>query len=418
MRIIVQKFGGGVIKDTKLIEQVADIIAQTKTKNTAVAVVVSAMGDTTDDLLKLAKKINPALPGRETDMLLTSGERITMSLLTLALLRKGYDALSFTGSQVGIITNEQHSDARIVEIRGTRLKHALAQGKIPIVAGFQGVSLNREITTLGRGGSDITAVAIAAYLNAKQCELYKDVPGVFTEDPKTFANVKHIPLISYDEMAELTNAGSEILQPRACALASKYNIDLAIKCFFRKDCETMITGNKKLLNKHNNQHTEKAFVRAITHSNKLARLSLVAVPKLPKCLHQVIVRLAQAKIPLLFFAHGVPYQNKFDLSFIVSAENYSKAKTVLEKTTKIVNAEKLEIAHNLASISLVGPGISNDTEIFSALFDVLHKLGIHIDAFSSSEMKITCFLRQENLKKAVSTLLKKFNLVNMRKGYK
>ncbi len=409
MRIIVQKFGGGVISDISAIEKVADIISKRISKNTTVAVVVSAMGNTTDELLKLAKKVNPLLPGRETDMLLTSGERITISLLALALINKGYDAVSFTGSQVGIITDEHHTDARIVEIRGARLKQALKNGKIPIVAGFQGVSYNREITTLGRGGSDVTAVALAAYLNAEQCELYKDVSGLFTENPKIFPKSKHIPFISYDEMAELTNAGSEIIHTRACALASKYNIDLIIKCFTRKDCMTTVTGKRKLLRK--NQQTEKAFVRAITHSGNLYRLSLVAVPKLSKCLHQVIVRLAEAKIPLLFFAHGVPYQNKFDLSFIVSADNYKKAKSVLEKTATIINAEKLEIAKNLASISLVGPGISNDIEIFSMLFQTLHKLGIHIDAFTSSEMKITCFLRQENVIKAINALLKEFKLI-------
>lgn len=412
MHIIVQKFGGSVIKDNKAIERVAHIITKTKTKNTAVVVVVSAMGDTTDSLLKLAKSINPHPPGREIDMLLTSGERITMSLLSLAITHKGYDAVSFTGSQVGIITNEQHTDARIVEIKGKRLYEALKQNKIPIIAGFQGVSLNREITTLGRGGSDVTAVALAAFLNANCCELYKDVSGVFTENPKVFSNVKHIPMISYQEMAELTTAGSEILHPRACALASKYNVPLLIKSFLRKDYSTMITKNQRLPKKKNKLYTEKAFIRAITHSYNLTRLSLVAVPQLPKCLHQVIVRLAQAKIPLLFFAHGIPYHNKFDLSFIVSDENCKKAKMVLEEAAQIVNAEKLLIANNLASISLVGPSISNDVEIFATLFETLHKLGIHIDAFSSSEMKITCFLREENVKRAVRALLQKFHLLN------
>jgi aspartate kinase len=353
--------------------------------------------------------VNPALPGRETDMLLTIGERITMSLLSLAILRKGFDAISFTGSQVGIITDEQHTDARIIEIRGNRLKDALKKNKIPIIAGFQGMSQNREITTLGRGGSDVTAVAISAYLNAARCELYKDVAGIFTENPKDFSTVKHIPEITYQEMAELTVSGSEIIHPRACAIASKYNIPLIIKSFKGKDYSTMVGFNKQKTEKTKNK-TEKAFVRAITHSYNLTRLSLVAVPHVSKCLHQVIVRLAQARIPLLFFAHGVPYRNKFDLSFIVSDTDYKKAANVLENAAKLVNAEQLVVARNLASISLIGPSISNDVNIFTQLFNVLHKLGVHIDAFTSSEMKITCFLRKKDVKPAISVLLKRFQL--------
>lgn len=410
MDIIVQKFGGGIIENIEAIERAAGIITRTKNKNTAVVAVVSAMGNTTDSLLKLAKKVNPNLPGRETDMLLTIGERITMSLLSLAILRKGLKAMSFTGSQVGIITDEQHTDARIIEIRGNRLKDALKNDTIPIIAGFQGVSLNHEITTLGRGGSDVTAVAIAAYLDAKRCELYKDVSGIFTENPKDFSDVKHISEITFQEMAELTVSGSEVIHPRACALASKYNIPIIIKSFKGKDFSTMIVGDKKN-KKRIKKHAEKAFVRAITHSYNLTRLSLVAVPHVSKCLHQVIVRLAQARIPLLFFAHGVPYHNEFDLSFIVSDNDYKKASSVLENAAKLVSAEQLVVARNLASISLVGPGISSDIEIFTHLFDILHKMGIHIDAFTSSEMKITCFLQKKDVKPAIAALLKKFHLL-------
>jgi aspartate kinase len=410
MKIIVQKFGGSIIKNIKSISQVADIVTKSKTKNQSVVVVVSAMGDTTDSLKKLANKVNPQPSGRETDMLLTIGERITMSLLSMAISRKGFDAVSFTGSQVGIITDNEHTDARIMEIRGNRLRAALKQNKIPIVAGFQGVSLNKEITTLGRGGSDVTAVAIAAFLHADRCELYKDVAGVFTENPKMFSGVKHISKISYQEIAELTTAGSEILHPRACALASKYNISLEIKSFLRKDYSTMIVKNRRQPVGRSKLNTEKAFVRAITHTYNLSRLSLVAVPQLPICLHQVIVHLAQARIPLLFFAHGVPYQKKFDLSFIVTNENVKKAKAVLDNAARLVNAEKLVVAGDLASLSLIGPGISSDVEIFTSLFEILHKLKIHIDAFTSSEMKITCFLKTKDVKKAIAALLKKFNL--------
>ncbi|MEO0083626.1 MAG: aspartate kinase [candidate division WOR-3 bacterium] len=412
MNIIVQKFGGSVIKDFKTIEKIAQIITRTVNNNTRVVVVVSAMGDTTDKLLHIAHQINPLPPGRELDMLLTCGERITMSLLALAINRLGYNAISFTGSQVGIITNEQHTDAKIVDIRGTRLKQALNKGKIPIIAGFQGMSLNREITTLGRGGSDVTAVAIASFLKASYCELYKDVPGVFTENPKFFRNVKHIPLISYQEMTELASSGSEIIHPRACALAFKYNIPIIIKSLSKRGLSTMISKDSYNLKPITKEYTEKAFVRAITHSYNLSRFSLVAVPQLPKCLHQVIVRLATAKIPLLFFAHGAPYQKKFDLSFIIEDKDYQRAKKTLTEASKIIGAEKLLIARKLASISLIGPNIGSDVEIVSRLFETFHKLKIHIDAFSSSEMKITCYLPGKKVKAAVRALLKKFNLLN------
>ncbi|MCX8015179.1 MAG: aspartate kinase, partial [candidate division WOR-3 bacterium] len=339
------------------------------------------------------------------------GERITMALLALAINRLGYEAVSLTGSQVGIITNEQHTDAKIVDIKGTKLKQLINSQKIPIIAGFQGISTNREITTLGRGGSDVTAVAIASFLNADYCELYKDVPGVFTENPKIFNNVKHIPSISYQEMTELAAGGSEIVHPRACALASKYQIPIIIKSLTEKGLSTMINKNYNSLKQTSRKYTEKAFVRALTHSYNLSRFSLVAVPQLPKCLHQVIVRLATAKIPLLFFAHGTPYHKKFDLSFIIEDKNFQKAKKVLTEASKIIGAEKLLVARKLASISLVGPNIGNDVEIVSNLFETFHKLKIHIDAFSSSEMKITCYLSEDKVKKAVRALLHKFNLL-------
>jgi aspartate kinase len=295
-----------------------------------------------------------------------------------------------------------------MEIRGARLREALHNNRIPIIAGFQGISQNKEITTLGRGGSDVTAVAIAAYLNAKQCELYKDVGGIKTENPADFTNLKHIYNITYGEILELTTAGAEVIHPRACALAYKYNIPILIKSFNRKGLSTMIkTDCSNYKNK-----TEKAFVRAIAHSDDLCRLSLIAVPQLSKCLHQVIVRFAEAHVPLILFSHGIPYHKKFDLSFIVKKAHFKKAKTVLDNAMKIVNAENLVIADNLASISLIGPGISGDVEIFSTLFEALHKMSLHIDAFSSSETKITCFLNKKDTKKAVKALLKKFNLIN------
>ncbi|MCS7258851.1 MAG: aspartate kinase [candidate division WOR-3 bacterium] len=410
MKLIVQKFGGSILKDLKSIEQVAEVVAATKDHN-RVIVVVSAMSNHTDDLINMARKINPAPPPRELDMLLTIGERLTMSLLSLALTKRGYQAMSFTGSQVGIITDNEHTNAKILNIRGKRIVEALKNDIIPIVAGFQGVSINNEITTLGRGGSDITAVALAAFFKADRCELYKDVSGIFTENPKIFPKAKPIHEITYEELAEMTSSGAEIVSHRACELAIKYDVPLIIKSFSTPNRAIIIEKTMKTQNNYNYYNLEKPFVRAVTHLLNLNRLTLIAVPKLPKCLHQVIVRLAEAKIPLVFFSHGVPYNNHFDLSFIVTQENFPKALDVLKEVKKSVNAQKIDITQNLAAISLIGPGISSDPDIFNKVFCVFHKLGVHIDAFSSTEMKITCFIDQKHYKKVINALLKKFKLV-------
>ncbi|MEO0093467.1 MAG: aspartate kinase [candidate division WOR-3 bacterium] len=402
MALIVQKFGGSLLSSLKKIRQVAKLIAQNKQAGNQIVVVVSAMGDETDELIELASKLSPQPPKRELDMLLTAGERKSLALLAIALDRLGYEAVSLTGSQVGILTDDNHTDARIIRIKGFRLKEALGLGKIPIVAGFQGMSQSREITTLGRGGSDITAVALAAWLKANVVELYKDVDGIFTEDPKEFPAVKHIAKISYDEMSELTRAGSQVLQPRACALAAKYNLNLNIKSMTGKG--TIVTDNKIL---------EKPVVRAITHSKNLCRFSLIKVPQQKSTavpIAQAVSKLAQAKIPFVFFAHGVPVQNHFDLSFIIPKSAYSEAERVLSKIKTKLDAKELFIQKNLGSVSLIGAGIGSNPQTIAILFKTLQQLGIHVDAFSTAESRITCYFHQKDLKRAIEHLLDRFRL--------
>lgn len=403
MSLIVQKFGGNTLANVIRIKQVAQKIALNKKLGDRIIVVVSAMGDETDRLTKLAHQISLQPPKRELDMLLTAGERQSIALLCIALTALGCDAVSFTGSQVGIVTDENHTDARIMKIKGFRLQETLNSDKIPVVAGFQGVSINREITTLGRGGSDVTAVALAAHLNADRCEFYKDVSGVFTEDPKRFRGVKRIAEIPYDEMLELTVSGSQVLHPRACALAAKYNLNLAIKSIYDKGEGTMIMVK-------NSRQLEKPMVRAITHSTSLSRFSLLGVPQKEQCLSQAVSQLAQAKIPLVFFAHGVPVEHRFDLSFIIPEPAFKSAEQVLARIKVKLKAEKLLIQKNLGSVSLVGSGIGSDSKIIAALFNTLQRLGIHIDAFSTAESKITCYFNQKFINSAVIHLLDKFNL--------
>ncbi len=403
MALIIQKYGGSSVADINYIQNVAKRIVARRRAGDRVVVVVSAMGETTDRLEQLAKSVNPNPDPRELDMLLTAGERQTMALLALAIMGYGYPAQSFTGSQIGIITDRFHADARIQEIRLLRLIEALKSGKIPIVAGFQGVSEDREITTLGRGGSDVTAVALAAALNAESCELYKDVDGIFTENPLEFPGAKPVREITFAELAELAQAGAEVIHPRACALAEKYRVPLKIRSSFTNKRGTMVTQRKIA-------KMEKAFVRAITHQHKLARVALTDVAKKRRCLHQVITQLAAARIPVLFFSHGITHHDRFDLSFIIPEETLDTAHKIMEKLMSEVRAQGLDITSDLASVSLIGPGVGTDTEILSGTLDTLQQAQVHLEAFALSATRLTCFLRRPHLKVAIAALLARFRL--------
>uniref|UniRef100_A0A7C4CDA1 Aspartokinase n=1 Tax=candidate division WOR-3 bacterium TaxID=2052148 RepID=A0A7C4CDA1_UNCW3 len=399
--VVVQKFGGSSLEDLDAIRRVAARIVATRRKGCRVVVVVSAMGSTTDKLQEMARAITPNPQRRELDMLLTAGERQTMALLSLAIMAAGEAAQSFTGSQVGIITDRFHSDARIQEIRGTRLLECLRRGAIPIVAGFQGVSYDREITTLGRGGSDVTAVALAAWLKADRCEFYKDVDGLFTENPAVFPLVRPVARISFTELAELAASGAEVIHPRACALAEKYRVPLIIRSSFTRKRGTVVTHPDKL---------EKAFVRAITHRQQLARVSLVDVRKKRRCLHQVVTRLAAARVPVLFFNHGVVHDTRFDLSFIIPKDHLADARPVIAALAREVGATRTDINADLCSVSVVGPGVGTDAEILSGTLDTLHQAGIHLDAFATSATSLCCFLPEEDLRLAATALLARFRL--------
>jgi aspartate kinase len=401
MALVVQKYGGSSVADIERIRRVARRIVATRAAGNRVVVVVSAMGGTTDALTKMAHEITPSPQRRELDMLLTAGEREAMALVSLAIMHEGLEAVSFTGSQVGIITDRFHSDARIEEIRCDRLRRALRSRVIPIVAGFQGVSPEREVTTLGRGGSDVTAVALAAVLGADRCELYKDVDGVHTENPTEFPGVRLVPRLSFEELAELAGSGSEVIHPRACALAAKYRVQLSIRSSFNDKRGTTVAKLEKM---------EKAFVRAMTHNHKLVRLSLVDVPKKKHCLHQVVTQLAAARVPVVFFNHGVVHDDRFDLSFIIPEAQLAAAKTILARLAKQVRAARLEVKDSLCSVSVVGPGVGSDPEILSGTLETLHRVGVHLDAFSTSETRLSCFMDRKDLRLAAAALLARFRL--------
>jgi aspartate kinase len=285
---------------------------------------------------------------------------------------------------------------------------------IPIVAGFQGVSLDREVTTLGRGGSDVTAVALAAVLGADRCELYKDVDGVHTENPHEFPGARLVPRLSFEELSELAGSGSEVIHPRACALAEKYRVPLWILNAAGKTGDSPGSGTA-LFKKRGTmvarlEKLEKAFVRAMTHSHRLVRLSLVDVPKKKKCLHQVVTQLAAERVPLVFFNHGVTHRDRFDLSFIIPESHLEAAKAVLARLAKKVRAANLEVKAGLCSVSVVGPGVGSDPEILSGTLETLHRVGVHLDAFSTSETRLSCFMDREDLRLAAAALLARFRL--------
>ncbi|HDQ99793.1 MAG TPA: aspartate kinase [candidate division WOR-3 bacterium] len=401
MPLIVQKFGGGSLADLGRIRRVARRIASTRRKGNRVVAVVSAMGRTTDELTRLAHELSPAPRRRELDMLLTAGERQTMALLSIALTELGCEAVSFTGSQVGIITDRLHSDARIEEIRGDRLRDALCRNRVPIVAGFQGMSADREITTLGRGGSDVTAIALAAVLKAAACELNKDVEGVFTENPHEFPQARFVPEISFGELSELAGSGSEVIHPRACALAEKYRVPLVIRSAFSRKRGSIVKPTKQL---------EKAFVRALTHSHEIVRINLLDVPRRGRCLHQVITRLAEARIPVLLFSHGSLHGGRFDLTYYLPGRFRDPAAEILGAVAREVGTKGVELADDLASVSVVGPGIGSDPEIMSGTLDTLRQVGCHLAAFSASETRLTAFLDRKDLKTAGAALLGRFRL--------
>jgi aspartate kinase len=406
MAVVVMKFGGTSLATSGLIREAAKKVSKIRKKDDVV-VVVSAMGQSTDDLFAMSKEITARPRARELDMLLTAGERISVALLSMALGEQNLEAISYTGSQVGIITDTKHTDAKILEIRCDRIKKALKENKTPVVCGFQGVSTEKEITTLGRGGSDTTALALSAALNAKKCIVYTDVDGVFTEDPNKFPGVKKVGKIAYDEMLELSSRGSQILHPRASSIAARFNIPVEIKNSFNNKSGTLIT---------NLGHIERPKPKAVTHSDDLYLVTLVRVPKRPKYLSQIITELTSCGIHIKFFFHGISDAKKFDLSFITPLEEKKSVRSILEEIIKKLKVKAIKESADIASISIIGRGIGSENRILFDVFKTLSKARIHVEAVTTSELSINIFLRKKYLRKAINSLLNKFHLKNSPRG--
>ncbi|MFH1360815.1 MAG: aspartate kinase [Candidatus Omnitrophota bacterium] len=400
--IIVQKFGGSSVANTDRIKEVAKRVVSYKSNRSDLVVVVSALGDTTDELLDLASQITNNPPERETDMLISTGEQISCALLAMAIKKLGYDAISLTGAQVGIKTDKTHTKARIVKIDAKRIKNALAENKIVIVAGFQGVTQNDEITTLGRGGSDLTAVALAITLNALVCEIFTDVKGIYTTDPRIEARAKKIDLITYDEMLEMAALGAQVMQPRSIEVAKRFNIPIHVRSSFSKEEGTMIVrANKKL---------EGVEVRGVTINKSEAKITICSVPDKPGVAARIFTAISKAGINVDTIVQNVSHTRQTDISFTVPKAELNKALRATRETARKIKAGEVLYDDSIARISIVGSGMRSHQGIAAKMFQALADNKINIEMISTSEISISCIIERKLSVKAVRALHKKFNL--------
>ncbi|MEN3043776.1 MAG: aspartate kinase [Candidatus Hydrothermales bacterium] len=397
--IKILKFGGEVLKNIRKIK-FATLEVEKEIKNgTKPVIVVSAMGNTTDELLKLSEKITKNPDKRELDMLLSAGERIAMALFSLSLRERNINSRSLTGSQAGILTDSKHSSAHILEIRGKRILETMEKGQIPIIAGFQGVSTEKEITTLGRGGSDLTAAALAVFLKAKDVIFYKDVDGIYALPPKIIKNSKRIKKISFEEMLFLSEYGAEVLNPRAVALGMKHNLKFYIK--------KMNSNNFTLIE---NEAIETPYVKAIVIKKGLSVILLEKV-KENMNIPQIAKFLNENNINVLFFTHGIRKEKGVDLTFAVETKNKIHKK-IINEIENIYKPFKIKIIKNMGTLTLVGYGIGDSPLILEKSLEELEKIGIHVYAIFSSKPGIILLLKEENLIRALKALSKKWNLTS------
>lgn len=401
MSLIVQKFGGTSVANAERIFNVASRVIETYDSGNDVVVVVSAQGDTTDDLLDKAKEINERASKREMDSLLCAGEQISMSLLAMAIQKLGRPAISLTGWQAGMITDSNYSKARIRKVTGERIRRELENRNIVIVAGFQGINKYDDITTLGRGGSDTSAVAIAAALGADLCQIYTDVTGVFTSDPRIVKDAKKLDTISYDEMLELASLGANVLHNRSVELAKKFNVNLEVLSSLVREPGTIVKEETNM---------EKMLVRGVARDNDVARISLCNVDDAPGKAFQVFSLLAKNKISVDIILQSIGRDNKKDISFTVDLDSLDNALKVLEENNGIICAEKIVHYDNVSKVSIVGAGMVSNPGVAATMFEALYNAGINIQMISTSEIKISVLIEQEYADKAVKAIHDKFHL--------
>ncbi len=414
--LVVQKYGGSSVADAAGIKRVAQRIVAARKARYSVAVVVSAMGDTTDELLDLAQQVSPLPPGRELDMLLTAGERISMALLAMAIGNLGYQGRSFTGSQAGVITDSVHGRARIIDVTPGRIRDALADGAIPIVAGFQGVSqTSKDITTLGRGGSDTTAVALAAALRADACEIYTDVDGVFTADPRIVPGARRIPRISYEEMLEMAACGAKILHLRCVEYARRYGIPIHVRSSFSQRPGTWVMGSMQALggaHRTGEEEMEQAIISGVAHDRSEAKITVVGVPDKVGEAARIFRAIADAEINIDMIVQNVSAAatGRTDISFTLSRADGQTAMSRLERLRQEVGFESLLYDDRIGKVSLIGAGMRSNPGVSATFFSVLASAGVNIEMISTSEIRISVVVDEHDVDAAVTATHRAFDL--------
>ena len=410
MALVVQKYGGSSVADADGIKRVAQRIVATRKAGHSVVVVVSAMGDTTDELLDLAAQVSPLPPGRELDMLLTAGERISMALLAMAIANLGLEARSFTGSQAGVITDSTHGKARIIDVTPGRISGALADGAIPIVAGFQGVSQNsKDITTLGRGGTDTTAVALAAALEADICEIYTDVDGVFTADPRIVRTARRIPWISYEEMLEMAACGAKILQLRCVEYARRYGMPIHVRSSFSNRAGTTITEAQQGAEE---PAVEQAIISGVAHDRSEAKITVAGVPDQVGVAAKIFRTVAAAGINIDMIVQNVSAAEtgRTDISFTLPRDDGQVAMTALSELEPEIGYGQLLYDDRIGKVSLVGAGMRSHPGVSATFFGALADAGVNIEMISTSEIRISVVVDEKDVDMAVNATHRAFEL--------
>ncbi len=402
MALIVQKYGGTSVGTLERIHRVADRVAQTQREGHQVVVVLSAMSGETDRLLKLAHEATPNPDERELDMLLSTGERVTIALLAMELRGRGINARSFTGRQVGIITNSAHTKARITRVTADRIREALGNGVVPVVAGFQGINEQSDVTTLGRGGSDLTAVALAAALKADRCIIFTDVDGVYTADPNIVPAARRIEKISYEEMLEMASLGAKVLQTRSVEFAAKFNVPVEVNSSFKEGRGTLVTKE--------DADMEAVAVAGVTGDRNQAKITIIGVPDKPGIAARIFGPVAQANINVDMIIQNISQAALTDLSFTIPRADLKKAEPIIQSVAKDIDAKSVSITEAIAKVSLVGVGMRSHSGVAAKMFEVLSREGINIMMISTSEIKISCVIDEKYLELAMRALHTAFGL--------
>ncbi|WP_243791041.1 aspartate kinase [Saccharopolyspora gloriosae] len=407
MALVVQKYGGSSLESADRIKKVAERIVETRKAGNDVVVVCSAMGDTTDEMLDLAQRVNPAPPERELDMLLTAGERISNALVAMAVEALGEQARSFSGSQAGVITTSAHQNARIIDVTPGRVQEALAEGQVVLVAGFQGVAQDtKDITTLGRGGSDTTAVAVAAAMNADVCEIYTDVDGVYTADPRIVPDAKHLEHVTYEEMLELAATGAKVLHLRAVEYARRYGVPLHVRSSYSPKPGTLISGSVEDLS------VEQAMITGVAHDRSEAKVTVRGVPDNRGVAGKIFRVVADAEVDIDMVLQNVSGSSsgRTDITFTVSRDNGAEAVAELEKIKSEVGFEEVVYDDNVGKVSLVGAGMRSHPGVTATFCEALSNAGVNIEIINTSEIRISVLIRDTQLEDAVRALHGAFDL--------